>query len=472
MDEVKFKSDFGGATQSNKLIDFKLSAKASPNPPADDFQEINTLNYRNKFTASPVLYWGTKNDYPQQIAAAMTQCDTLLAALFVSKGIYLGKGLYMYQEDYQNGREIIEMPMPAEIDDAFYASNIEEYIDFGIQEMNTWGQFFPVWRMSRAAKIAELRIYPTLFNRLERPSWQTGKIENVYVSAQWGVNNFVISSPIIPKDMREWVSKFPLIDNFNPVKQLQDNAAKKIWTTVQHIKNTVSGDHYGSVPWHAAYENGWVEMSSRVPEMKSKIYENIMNLANIIYIDSQYLHDQYPEWKDMNDDVKNTIIKKIQDDIDKNLTGSQNQGKSLFSTKWTNADGKTIYKVEIKPMESPFKDGQLLQDVQLADYHILSAVMLDPSLMGAIVPGGGKQSAGSGSNIREALQATIARADMIRRKVLSPLQTWLRYEGWDKKYAQTGAAAKNLGPIKFGIRDFVIPTQSGATMNSVKEVTN
>ena len=451
----------------NHDISMALSTdRATPEPPADTWQEINTTNYRKQFNASPVLYWGDKNDYPQQIACAMKKCDTLLAALYVTKGIYLAKGWYMYQEDYQNKREIIEMPLPPEIEDAFYASNIDEYVDFGMQEMNTWGQIFPLWMLSRSRKIAQLRLHPTVQCRLERPSYKTGAVENIYISAQWGLNNFVVGSPDIPKELRQWVSKYPLIDNFNPVKQLEKGQG---FTFAQHIKNTVSGEHYGSVPWHGAYENGWVEMSSKVPGMKSKIYENIMNLAQIVYIDSQYLTDTYEDWGTYDDAKKTSIIKKIQADIDRNLVGTENQGKTFFSSKSTTSDGKVVYKVEIKPIESPFKDGNLLIDVQLADYHILSAVMLDPSLMGAIVPGGGKQSAGSGSNIREALQATIARADMIRKKVLSPLSTWVRYAGWDKKFAQKG---KMLGPIKFGIRDFVIPTQSGGTMDSVKEVTN
>ena len=356
--------------------------------------------------------------------------------------------------------------MPAEIEDAFYASNIDEYIDFGIQEFITWGQIFPLWMLSRSRQIAQLRLHPTVQCRLERPNWDSGKIENMYISAQWGINNFIVGNPNIPKDLRQWVSKYPLIDNFNPVRQLQEG---KGFTFAQHIKNTVSGEHYGSVPWHGAYENGWVEMSSKVPAMKSKIYENIMNLAQAVYIDTKYFTDTYEDWATMEPPVKEAIIKKLQAEIDRNLVGSENQGKTFFSSKSTTADGKTVYKVEIKPIDSPFKDGNLLIDVQLADYHILSAVMLDPSLMGAIVPGGGKQSAGSGSNIREALQATIARADMVRKKVLSPLSTWVRYAGWDKKYAKTGAT---LGPIKFGIRDFVIPTQSGGTMNAVKDVTN
>ena len=442
------------------------SERATPAAPEEQWQEINTLNYLRQFTASPVLYWGKFNDYPQRIANEMKRCDTLLAALAITKGIYLGKGLYMYQEDYATGREVIEKAMPPEIEDAFYATNIDEYIDFGIQEMNTWGQIFPIWKLSKARKIAQLRLYPTVWNRLERPNWNSGKIENVYVSAQWGINNFVVASPEIPKGMRQWVSKYPLIDNFDPVKALQSTPG---FTFAQHIKNTVSGEHYGTVPWHGAYENGWVEMSSKVPEMKSKIYENLLNLAQIVYIDTEYLESTYTGFAEYDAPQKQAVFKKMQEDIDKNLVGTDNQGKTLFTLKSTDQNGKSIYKIEFKPVESPFKDGNLLADVQMADYHILSSVMLDPSLMGAVVPGGGKQSAGSGSNIREALMATIARADMIRKKVLAPLNTWARYAGWNTKYADP-AGKGTLGPLKFGIRDVVIPTQSGTTMNSTQEV--
>ena len=468
-DEKQVWTPIGMSSKGSKGIKLLEDAKYTPDPPADQWQEINTTNYRKQFTASPVLYWGSNNDYPQQIAKAMKKCDTLLAALHITKGIYLGKGLYMYQEDYQSGREIVERVMPAEIEDAFYASNIDEYLDFAIQEMNTWGQIFPVWKLSRARKIAQLRLYPTVFNRLERPDWQTGQIENVYISAQWGINNFVVSSPQIPKTMAEWVSKYPLISNFNPVKSLKDTPG---YTFVQHIKNVVSGEHYGTVPWHGAYENGWVEMSSKVPEMKSKIYENLLSLAQIVYIDTEYLETTYPGFAGYEAPMKKEIFKQMQKDIDENLVGADNQGKTMFSLKSTDVNGKTIYKIEFKPVDSPFKDGNLLVDVQMADFHILSSVMLDPSLMGAIVPGGGKQSAGSGSNIREALMATISRADMVRKKALSPLQTWSRYAGWDDTYAsRTKGKDNKLGPLKFGIRDVVIPTQSGSTMNSVQEVT-
>lgn len=440
-------------------------SKLSPNPPAEDFSPLN-IEDKSKSNSSPVLFWGPNNDYAQQLSEIKSKCNVLESALEVKGDLFIGRGLFLYQEDYQNDRKIIEINMPTEIEDAWDASNINHYIDTAMRDFITWGNVWPLFYLSKTRKISQIRMYDAVFNRLARPNPATGIFEHIYVSSQFGVNGFSISEPI-DKELKPYVKKIPLLDNFSPERQMRDSKAKVF---ALHVKNHTSGKAYGRVPWHSAYENGWVEISSSVPKMKSRIYQNIMNLSQIIYIHKKLWETTYGDkWGTMDQVEKNKAIKKKQQEIEKNLVGMDESGKSLFSGMDNDSAGNIIKSIIIESIDSPFKDGNLLTDAMQADTQVLNSVGIDPTILGMVSPGGGKQSAGSGSNIREAIQAISARSYPTRQKILQPLYTWMKYEGWDKKYRTSG---EHLGPIKIGLRDFVINSLDLQAPKTFKEVTN
>lgn len=454
---------------SLSATDRLMAARATPNPPADqdkpvdNWKDINTTNYRMGFMRSPVLYWGALNDYPQILSGVMAKTNVLEAGLGVLADIFMGRGLFMYKEVFTKGvRSVEEIEMPAEITEAFMRSNINEYIDMATREILRWGNIFPLYFMDRKRNIAQVRMFDTVWNRLERPNPDSGTIDNIYVSAQWGLNNFVVSNPKLDPKLAEWVQKYPLVDNFDAATQMKLGFGS--YTFAQHIKIPVSGLHYGRVPWHAAYENGWVNISSAVPEMKAAIFKNSLTIPYKISIHKDYWTSQYtPEgWAGFTVAERSAKIKAKQKEIEETLIGANNQGKSIFSSMNTDVNGNVVYTIMIEAIDNKLKDGVLIPDAQGADSQIMFSLALDPGLMGLVVPGAtGGQSAGSGSNIREALLAASARSYPIRQKVLTPLYVWSQYAGWQKKY----------GPFKFGLRDFIINTLDKAAPAAGQDVT-
>jgi hypothetical protein len=453
--------------RSAALVGLTHFKSASAEAPADPVQQdgapiLNPLSYAKLFQASPVLFWGANNDYAQLVAKELDKCSVAQAGLQVLADIYIGRGLYLYQEDYSSGRKVVEQQLPPEIADAWARANIEEYFDHGMRRYLTWGNLWPLYQFSKTRKITGIVSYDSAWCRLERPHYNTGAIESIYVSTQWGLYNTITLGKNIPKGMLQWVRNFPLVSNYNTINELQKKKYAGNYLIAQHLFNPAPNRTYGRMPWLAAYENGWVNISAMQPKMKSAIYDNLINLARVAYIDNQFFMDTVggaTAFNLLNDQEKVAKIKAFQDSVDKNLTGAEKSGKTFFTTKNTTQDGKTIKAIEFETIANPLKDLSVLEDSQQADAEILLALMIEPSLLGAVVPGGGKQSAGSGSNIREALLATSARAYPARQKVLTPLYNWLAYAGWDKKYADK---TKGLGPLKIGVRDFIIGTQDGA----------
>ena len=95
-------------------------------------------------------------------------------------------------------------------------------------------------------------------------------------------------------------------------------------------------------------------------------------------------------------------------------------------------NGNPLPGLKITAVDNKLKDGAYLQDTSAGNQEILTAIGVDPSLIGAGIPGG-KLGAGSGSDKREAWFILSALMKTNRDTTLEPFEFIQEYNGWDQQ---------------------------------------
>ena len=170
-----------------------------------------------------------------------------------------------------------------------------------------------------------------------------------------------------------------------------------------------------------------------------------MNIKYIIHIDERYFEKVYKdEWATKKVEERMEIRKQLIDSMNDKLTGTENGGKSIQSMKFEDDKGNTIKALEIETVDDKFKDGSYLPEAEAANSEVLFAIGVDPSLIGAGIPGG-KLGAGSGSDKMAAFNILQSLKKSDREFFLESLEFVRDYNDWDMN-------------LNFGFEDTVLTT--------------
>lgn len=419
------------------------------------FKAVNTVDYLQQIKASPIIQWGKSNKYPDELLQNARKCSVLLTALDIYCRHLYGQGFFLYEEKFINGqRQIVETD---DNDIRAFVERIkyEKYYHTACFNKPFWGQVVPIFVPDSNRGLAQIRIYNTRFCRLEMPNPDSAISENIYVSAQWwrGLDR-LIADGTISKDYEKWVTKIPLLNDYDPAEQMKADTTSKQWA--MWLKDDITGDDYGSCPWHACHENGWIGIAVGVPKMMERLFTAAMTLNYTIGIDVEYWKVKFKDWEDdtkWDDDSRVKAVKEFQDSIDTNLGGSDKSYKSFIYQLLRGNDGnQQLPSIKIDPVNNKIREGDnYIPNAQQANAEIVGAVGLDPSMIG-YVSGGGKQSAGSGSPIREALNALTARMLPDRRLIHQAFEVARDYQ-WPNG---------EKSHIKIGTRDIMLNSLDGS----------
>ncbi|MNH20583.1 hypothetical protein D3C79_803600 [compost metagenome] len=97
----------------------------------------------------------------------------------------------------------------------------------------------------------------------------------------------------------------------------------------------------------------------------------------------------------------------------------------------TSASGEKMHGWEIIPIEDKLKEGAYIEDSQEASAHLMRAMGLDATLVGA--GPGRNMGAGSGSDKRIAFNIYVALLQPYRDVILEPLNFISDYNGWTER---------------------------------------
>lgn len=445
---------------------FSLNSSSPVGPSfTDTFKEVNTDSYLLQFKTTPVIPWGTANKFPEELLVNARRCSVLLTALSIYSRHLYGQGFFLYKEVFKDGKRIIEEVDEPEIRKFLTKIKYEKYYQMACNMLPFWGNVVPIFRKDENNKLAQIRIYNTRFCRLEYPDPETALNKNIYVSAQWHRQiGEMIADGEIKDEFKKWVQKIPLLNDYDPaVQMLADNTIKQwaLW-----IKDETTGDDYGAVPWHACHENGWIGIAVGIPKMMEKLFTAAMTINYMMGVDVEYWSSKFQDWDDdtkWDKDSRAEAIKNFQGEIDKHLSGSDNAYKSfMYQILRTPLRDEQLPAIKIEPINNKIREGDnYIPNAQQANAEIVGAVGLDPSMIG-YVAGGNKQSAGSGSPIREAQNALTSRMIFDRNLIHEAFEVARDYN-WPNG---------EKSHIKIGTRDMLLNSLDGSRPPAAEVINN
>ena len=169
-----------------------------------------------------------------------------------------------------------------------------------------------------------------------------------------------------------------------------------------------------------------VSLPHEVPKFLKKAYENQTTWKWHIQIPYSYWDKKFPV-EDFEPDERKKKIQEFMDKIEQNLCGVENAEKPLFTHYAVNeANGKVEEEWKITALDNKYKGGENLVTSAAANSEILFALMVNPNVFGAGMPGGNYAGNQGGSNIREAFLVNIANAWIDRQNLLDPIKMFLK----------------------------------------------
>jgi hypothetical protein len=344
---------------------------------------------------------------------------------------HYGNGLILVRDKANDqGKKEIQMVDPSEIpaiQEFFLNSQMNRFWKETITDLEYFSIAFPEYILSENFKtINRVRRQKTAWCRFSLPNKENNLVEYVYISEKFGKEAVDASS--------EYVEEVSLIDSYWSPDQVKE------YCKVNNIKKFIRPIFYPLIDeamypkseWHAVVESGWLDVANSVPELKKAIFQNQMVIKYLVEIDERYLKAVYQEnWVKFTPDERIDIRNKIIDTVNDSLTGNANAGKTIQSMKIVGEDGKAYPAIEITAIDDKLKDGSYLPEAEAANSEVLFALGVDPSLIGAGIPGG-KLGAGSGSDKREAFTILSALFKTNRETTLEVYDFISQYNGWDK----------------------------------------
>lgn len=371
-----------------------------------------------------VLAWGRDNLFPTKAAEIVRTTTVLNTGLRFLRNLTMGQGIFACRVKGYNdkGDEILE-PIDDNNIQRFVSSRIvRRYMEKTLRDFLKVG-CSAVQLVPNAAgnSIIGLNTINSEHFRFTEPSDALGS-QNCVVSGSWDLSP---SSYTV----------LPLLNDYSPENhaELLRFMGKLKQGMVYPVRDSWSNDDiYGEPIWWPAYVAGWVDIAHLVPQFLKKAYKNQTTWKWHVQIPYSYWDKKFPaaDFK-KNPELRKAAINKYMDEIERNLLGAQNAEKPIFTNYAVNEmNGRIEEEWKITPLSNKYSAGQEnLVTSAAANSEILFALMVNPNVLGAGMPGGSYAGNQGGSNIREAFLVNIANSWIDRQNLLDPLQLYLQLNG-------------------------------------------
>lgn len=373
-----------------------------------------------------VLSWGKDNLFPWHAAETVRNTTVLNTGLRFLRNLTMGQGIFACKvKGYNDKGDEILQPVEDSSYQRFVGSRmVRRYMEKTLRDFLKVGisavQFVP---NAAGNKIVGLNTINSLHFRFTEPLDALGS-QNCVVSGSW---NLSPSSYAI----------LPLLSDYSPENhaELLRFMGKMKGGFVYPVRDSWSNDDiYGEPIWWPAYVAGWVDIAHMVPQYLKKAYKNQTTWKWHVQIPYSFWDKKFPmtEFKDVA--LRRQAIDKYMSSIEKNLLGAENAEKPIFTNYAVNEmNGRIEEEWKILPLSNKYSAGQEnLVTSAAANSEILFALMVNPNVLGAGMPGGSYAGNQGGSNIREAFLVNIANSWIDRQNILDPLQLYLQLNGADE----------------------------------------
>ena len=386
--------------------------------------------------------WGDNNHYPDDAENTIEATSVLKTGLNYKVRCCYGQGVVPVQVvgfDEQNN-EVFKPVADADLLTYLRGMVFRNYHGAAFRDLIKFGNCFPVFVFNNAGdKIVRVQLMNARHCRM-----------GVGKSKLLVYGDFKHSMP--SEDDRTLV--IDMLDEDDPVSDLnwrRDTSRLNGGVIAfPRIKNYFSNnDYYATPDWRSAQESGWIDIAHKIPKFLNKAYENAMSLMWHIQIPATYWDKQFPKTEYKNVEERKRMIQDYMDKFEKELTDTKNANKSLVTQYYIDESGKKNGEWIISRLDSTIKAEERLSTSAAANSEILFSLMVNPSVLGAGMPGGPYSgNAGSGSDIREGLLVSMILSNIEKQAVLDPVELMLQFNGYkniDLKYRNITLATLDSG---------------------------
>jgi hypothetical protein len=429
-------------------------AKANRQPITDDKPATNN-NEPAPWTLAMVdtiALWGSDNLFPQEIITLCQQSTELPALLDWKARAAQGKEVLPYDRVWNPATKQLDDVLIQDPDILSFFTSIttKRYLREAYNDFFWFANVFPdMIKNVDGDKIVYLGTHDASWCRW----WLTnddGVIFKCTVSSNWP--NGTYGDP-------RYFKTFPVVNPYqwDVVDALK--AASGINRFVYPISYPSPGKtYYQLANWDGIRTSGWLDLASKIPAFKQAIMQNQMQIKYLIKIPTNYWPSVYPNWEAMTYEDQLARKKLKLDELNTQLTGMSNAGKSILNEVGYDPEGKQLPGWEITTIDDKLKDGAYIEDSQEASAHLLRALGLDGTLVGQ---GPGRDlNAGGGSDKLIAYNMYCALQQPYRDVVLEPIYFIARYNGWMDRYPLFKVKTTEADPSSiFNIAPVSQPTQ-------------
>lgn len=198
------------------------------------------------------------------------------------------------------------------------------------------------------------------------------------------------------------------------------------------LKNLGSNRDYYALPdWDAAWKSGWVDVAHKIPQFLARSYANAMTLMWHVQIPASYWEEKFPQKNYQTAAERQKAVNEFMDRMEHNLCGQENVSKTLF-TDYAAGNGRSEEKWIIERLANEIDAKERLSTSAAANSEILFSMMLNPSVLGAGMPGGAYAgNAGSGSDIRESYLVSLIGVWLEKQQALDPVRLMFKHNNID-----------------------------------------
>lgn len=398
-------------------------ARAEPTKIFIKKQNVDT----EKIDEIEIVSWGDDNNQPMKTLKLIKKIGVAGKVVQVATAAHFGTGLRLYEEDEAGQKIPIPFKKIPDLKLFDKRNNLNLYFSESINDLEIHELMFSEFILSKDySKIVKVERKQPVHCRFVAKDKKSARIEKVAICGDWENAD---------KDSVEIVDMFSQYEYFEDIQaECKRRQIHKFIIPFHYVKN---GEVFYNQPfWHAPLYNGWAELILSVPEVKNAIANNQLQFKYLILISEDYFKNAYGlsenggyAWDEFSPDDQKKKQKELKKAIDDHMSGKTAAGRSMYAPMLLGNDGKLVDSIKIQPIEDKLKDGSFLPDASAGNYEIAFAKGVDPSIIGAGIPGGSNLS-GSGSDKREAY--TILCANMVINRTISLLPFYLLrdWNGW------------------------------------------
>ncbi len=379
---------------------------------------IETLE-KNVFPSNDWVFWGDGDSYPKDV---LDRCNvnTIIPSTILWKANQISSGDlrpgYMKVDETTSEEKFVPVYDNSEINDFIERNNLLLYCMESLRDLYWWNMAMAdIGLDATRNKIVSIVAQEMSECRIGRQNEKTGLRDFIFMNANW------------PSRDVNFISKQRAIDPYyDVVGQIRNGSDYRY---MYPLNLSVPGKKtYQNAPWHSIIDSKWLDVSEKIPKLKSKLMDNQMHIKYVIYVPTSWWKDKYKGWDSF--DQKTREEKRLDELTKFNniLTGIDNVGKTVMLNFNDSIQGREYAKWEIKQLSEKIETNMYIEDSQEASSHILYALNVDGSLIGNSP--GKQMGAGSGSDKRSAFNIFILSNRIYQRFILEPLNKIAAYNGW------------------------------------------